>query len=120
MISLGSCIALNVVEGSDAMGWSRLVAVSLTSPRPSFLSSRRRFGLGLPYRCSTSYSCVAPSLFTDRSSCGFCMMGWERCDSSSHSMVANSGNRHFADCGGMGLLGCGAGRLRGGNSIVRY
>ena len=43
-------------------------SVSLTNPRLSFLSNRRRFGLGLSWRVSFSYSAATSILFAGRSS----------------------------------------------------
>ena len=119
---------LDYFESGGGLGYGRIinqvvvvvfVAVSLTSPHMFFRWSLRRFELGVPCLRSASCSCITSSLLVSQSSCGSCMMGWEGCGSSSHFAVANSANRCFIERGRVGLLGCGAGRLRGGNSIVR-
>ena len=124
MISCGSRIISNVVMCSIGAEVSTGVAVFLTSPWPSFRSNLRRFGLGLSRFCSVSCSFVvvgASIVFVGCSGCIGCATGWEGCGSSSHSVVANSDNYRFVDRGGgVGLLGGGAGRPRGGNNIVRY
>ena len=120
IIGLGSRIASSVVEGSNAMDLSPMmvmfvsVVVSLTSPRSSFRSSLRRFGLGLPCRWSTSCSYVASCLFVGWCPCGSWMTCWDGCGSSSHSAVSNSANLRLTERGGVSLLGGGEGRPRVG------
>ena len=122
MIGCGSQIISNVVMGSVGTEVSTGAVVSLTSPRPFFRSNLRRFGLGLSRFCSISCSFVdvgASTVLAGCSGCIGCATGWKGCGSSSHSVVANPDNCRFADHGGgIGLLGWGAGRPRGGNNIV--
>ena len=117
MIGYGSRIISNVVMGFVGAEALTGAVVSLTSPRPSFRSNLHRFGLGLSWCCSICCSFVASSTLVGCSGCVVCIMGWEGCGSSSHSMFASSPNRRFADRGGgVGLLDCGAGRPQGGNN----
>ena len=124
MMGCDSRIISNVVVGSVGADVSVGVVVSLTSLCPSLRSSRRCLGLGLPWVCSCSYSFVVDCVSTFLAGCFVCVgcsEAVEGCGSSSHSMLANSANRRFADRGGsVGLLGYGAARPRGGNIIVRY